>query len=352
MKGQSTEGGGKMKYKNAANTNSLIMVFKVRNKEYSEKIIHISHNSRLFKLADFIFHIYKGNLKGSNFEFSYLEEGTRSYGDNYLFRLQPKDSPLPSAVGNVRHARIDSAFFFDTKSMVLRVGDNASEEYVVEFLRNENPKSRRKYPFVEREISKKKEKSIRTIEIKEQNTHEELLRDETKYHSDPNKETYFRSKPRILTLDQVSISRDGEYAKITYLDEYGGGMALKVEGNVDLMSDREILQQHNEVVEAMERISKNYQHVPVEIPVGKPQITFYPQSCQWVPRGDVLRCLISDGGPDYEATVIIDDQELSLKEFGRLLVTHAGWGMRITFVPDNETHIRHLVEISDPKDET
>jgi len=38
-----------------------------------------------------------------------------------------------------------------------------------------------------------------------------------------------------------------------------------------------------------------------------------------VPRGDVLRCIIDDGGPKGEAVIHIDDQELSLREFGRLL---------------------------------
>jgi len=47
----------------------------------------------------------------------------------------------------------------------------------------------------------------------------------------------------------------------------------------------------------------------------------------------LLRCFIEDGGPDGEITICIDNQELSLGKFGRLLLTHAGWGMRIAFVP-------------------
>ena len=48
----------------------------------------------------------------------------------------------------------------------------------------------------------------------------------------------------------------------------------------------------------------------------------------------MLRCIIDDGGPEGEVTIHIDDQELSLAEFGRLLRVHAGWGMRIAFVPE------------------
>jgi hypothetical protein len=36
---------------------------------------------------------------------------------------------------------------------------------------------------------------------------------------------------------------------------------------------------------------------------------------------------------------VIDDMELSLHELGRLLVTHAGRGMRLVFVPDDEIHL-------------
>jgi hypothetical protein len=49
----------------------------------------------------------------------------------------------------------------------------------------------------------------------------------------------------------------------------------------------------------------------------------------------VLRCEIDNGGPDGEPIIGIDDQELSWREFGRLLGTYAGWGMRIVFVPDD-----------------
>ena len=44
-----------------------------------------------------------------------------------------------------------------------------------------------------------------------------------------------------------------------------------------------------------------------------------------IPRGDVLRCIIDDAGPDGEVTIQIEDKELSLAEFGRLLRVHAGW---------------------------
>jgi len=70
---------------------------------------------------------------------------------------------------------------------------------------------------------------------------------------------------------------------------------------------------------------------------------------QWVPRGDVLRCIIDDGGLDGEVVIHIDDQELSLREFGRLLRVHAGWGMRIAFVPEEFVTDNPTVKIRKPQ---
>lgn len=61
--------------------------------------------------------------------------------------------------------------------------------------------------------------------------------------------------------------------------------------------------------------------------------------------------MIEDGGPDGEAVICIDDHELSLEQFGRLLVTHAGWGMRIVFVPDDRTDEEPEIQTRDPDDD-
>jgi len=65
-------------------------------------------------------------------------------------------------------------------------------------------------------------------------------------------------------------------------------------------------------------------------------------------RGDVLRCIIDDAGPNGEVTIHIDDQELSLREFGRLLRVHAGWGMRIAFVPEEFVTENPTVKVRKP----
>ena len=63
----------------------------------------------------------------------------------------------------------------------------------------------------------------------------------------------------------------------------------------------------------------------------------------------MLRCIIDDGGPEGEVTIHIDDQELSLREFGRLLRVHAGWGMRIAFVPEEFVTENPTVKVRKPR---
>jgi hypothetical protein len=68
-----------------------------------------------------------------------------------------------------------------------------------------------------------------------------------------------------------------------------------------------------------------------------------------VPRGDVLRCLIADD-VDGGIVVHIDDRQLSGQEFCGMLKTVAGWGMRIVFVPEDETGSEPTIEVREPDD--
>ncbi len=44
----------------------------------------------------------------------------------------------------------------------------------------------------------------------------------------------------------------------------------------------------------------------------------------------------------------IDDREFSLSEFGRPLTIYTGWGMRITFVPEEDVEWEPTVELREP----
>jgi hypothetical protein len=156
--------------------------------------------------------------------------------------------------------------------------------------------------------------------------------------------------PRVARLDEVIISKDGEYAIIEFREQGISTMHLKLGPKVNTMTDRQILMAFNRTVRGMEEMRRTYVHNPIEIPAGKPQVKYFPAGDHWVSRGDVLRCIVDDGGPDYETTIWIDDREFSLGEFGKLLKTHAGWGMRIVFVPDDQLEVMHPIEIREPQE--
>ncbi|MFO8059710.1 MAG: hypothetical protein R6U70_03510 [Bacillota bacterium] len=151
-------------------------------------------------------------------------------------------------------------------------------------------------------------------------------------------------RPYLASLDQVRITRDGELAVIIY-DEPGiAPVQLWIGPRIHDMSDQEILDQHN-IILALESM-KDTGWIPVEIPDGHPQLEYCERSGTFISRGEVLRCLIDD--MDEEVIIRIDDRELSLEEFGRLLATYAGWGMRITFVPEDQTQLLHEVMLWNP----
>jgi len=155
-------------------------------------------------------------------------------------------------------------------------------------------------------------------------------------------------KPCIASPDQVKITREGEYAIIEYADSSIMTVHLKVGPEMGKMTDQDILDLHNDIIRAREEMADQYEHVAVEIPPGRPQIEYHPKADQWTPRGDVLRCVIGDGGSEEGPIFYIDDEELALREFGRLLSTYAGWGMRIIFVPDDRLVEQPPIVIRDP----
>jgi len=160
-----------------------------------------------------------------------------------------------------------------------------------------------------------------------------------------------KRRPPVASLDEVEITREGDDAVIEYKDPEIATTYFHVGPSLCGMSDQEILDEFNAVLQADEEASEGYEHVAVEIPDGLPQIRYFAPGDQWVPRGGVLRCVIDDSGPGGEAVIYIDDQPLALAEFGRLLCTYAGWGMRIAFVPDDELAEAPSIEVREPEDD-
>jgi hypothetical protein len=156
-------------------------------------------------------------------------------------------------------------------------------------------------------------------------------------------------KPKKASIDEVRITREGEVAIIENADPLIGVVHLTVGPKIGSMTDAAILDLFNSVIEAQQAMASGYDHKLVEIPPGKQQIRYSDENCQWVPRGDVLRCHVDDDETG-ELVVHIDDQELNLHEFGRLLRKYAGWGMRIAFVPEDRITDRPEIIIREPRD--
>ena len=159
-----------------------------------------------------------------------------------------------------------------------------------------------------------------------------------------------RSKrPRQASPDQVSITREGDVAVIENADPSISVVRLTVGPDLGSMTDAAILELFNDVIEAQEKLASKYDDTLIEIPPGKPQIRYSEGSDQWVPRGDVLRCHLDDDEAG-ELVVHVDNQELSLRDFGRLLRTFAGWGMRIAFVPEDRVADQPEIVVGEPRD--
>ncbi|MCF7730690.1 MAG: hypothetical protein K9N23_03340 [Akkermansiaceae bacterium] len=157
-----------------------------------------------------------------------------------------------------------------------------------------------------------------------------------------------RKECYIARLDEVIITREGDAAVIRYTEAGIPTTHLTIGPEIAAMSDETILECFNETLRARAQLAAKSKHVAVEVPLGSPQIEYSAGCEQWTPRGSVVRCLIGDD-ENGQVVIEIDDHELSLEEFGRMLVCHAGWGMRIEFVPEDEVHRRPRHVVREPK---
>ena len=153
-------------------------------------------------------------------------------------------------------------------------------------------------------------------------------------------------KPTHVLIDQVRITREGNDAIIDHADPNLSGARIT---GIATMTDAEVVEMHNAILDSQWTLLEAWDKTVKEEPLGEKQIDYHEDSDQWVPRGDGLRCIIDDGGPEGEVTIRIDDKELSPAEFGRLLRVHAGWGMRIAFVPEEFISENPKVEVRKPK---
>jgi hypothetical protein len=173
-----------------------------------------------------------------------------------------------------------------------------------------------------------------------------LQGDEPPAHSSRPLAPRRKMRPGRMSLDMVQIERRGDTAILTPRDPAVAVTHLRLGPQLALMGEEEILAWFNATISAQDRLAAERPYVAIEVPPGRPQIRYFPDAAQWTPRGGVVRCFV-DSDEEGQAIIHVDDQELSLAEFGRLLATYAGWGMRIEFTPEDETDRRPRLEVRD-----
>lgn len=152
-----------------------------------------------------------------------------------------------------------------------------------------------------------------------------------------------KKKLKVAFAKEVKISRDGRYAHVEFIDPAYMSRRIDIGPEVESMTDDEILRLHNEMVISEKRMIAN--STVQEMIEGEPQITYDKKYQQWQPTSDVLRCAISSGKSHDELMIWIDDQELSWQEFGRMLSSYMGWGMRIMLLHQEQLNDPPKVEI-------
>src|ERR1700676_1243447 len=132
----------------------------------------------------------------------------------------------------------------------------------------------------------------------------------------------------IASPNEVTITRVGDCARIEYKEEGIAVTHLQIGPEIAGMSNGEILEAYNECLRNDAKLAAERKYVAFELPLGSAQIEYFARCDQWVPRGGVWRCVIQED-EHGQLFIKVDEQELRLKQFGKLLTTYAGWGMRI-----------------------
>ena len=159
-----------------------------------------------------------------------------------------------------------------------------------------------------------------------------------------------RRRPRPASPDEVRITREGDTAVIEYADPSIRAVNLRLGPLLAGMTDAEILDRFNAMLEAQAELAEEVDRTLVEVPPGRPQIRYSERSDQWVPRGEVLRCHI-ESDVDGSTIIHVDDVELDLAAFGRMLQVFAGFGMRIAFVDEDDVADKPEIVVREPDDE-
>ena len=105
-------------------------------------------------------------------------------------------------------------------------------------------------------------------------------------------------RPTHVLIDQVRVTREGNDAIIDHADANLSGARIAIGPGIATMTDADIVEMYSDIIVAQWGLLEAWDKTVVEEPPGEKQIDYHEDSDQWVPRGDVLRCIIDDAqGP-------------------------------------------------------
>jgi len=56
-----------------------------------------------------------------------------------------------------------------------------------------------------------------------------------------------------------------------------------------------------------------------------------------------------DGNDLEDECITVDNKDLTVREFVRMLSTFGGWGFRLVFIPDTNIHDEPVIELREPR---
>ena len=91
----------------------------------------------------------------------------------------------------------------------------------------------------------------------------------------------------IARLEEVTITRKGDYAVIEYKEEGIPSTHLQIGPEISGMSDEEIVELYNECLRTEAKRAAEYKHVAVEVPLDSAQIAAWPVCGRDAPRQSI-----------------------------------------------------------------
>ena len=129
-------------------------------------------------------------------------------------------------------------------------------------------------------------------------------------------ETIMRPRrPQPASPDEVRISREGDSAIIECAGPRIRGVHVRCGPALATMTDEQVLERFNLMLEAQSELAANVDWTLTEIPPGRPQVEYYDRGDQWVSRAEGLRRHIASEA-HRQPLICIDEVVLDMVGLG------------------------------------